>query len=535
MFKNSNVNFERQDNQFERVERRQPERSVFDLSHDVKTTFQMGQLIPCMLLETIPGDTFKIKSEVLMRFAPMLAPLMHRVDVKLHYFYVPNRILAKNDNLWERFLVGEDIEWPHYVFDAAGTNTGADNRILEYLGIPITPLSTVTNPKITLNAFPIHMYYAIYDEFYRDPRKQDPHLPTGGLVAGNNDGVNLTQATDDFNVKRINWNYDYFTAATPLPQSGEGVQIPMFDPGLKHSDYDEYILGPYRITDAVRGNPGVGTLEHTNHGTFGTIKTTGVDEAKYIDTQYTAAPIAQLRQAIALQSYLERLNRSTARYRDFMVGFWGNDPQEGVIDDPQYIGGGGGKVQVSEVLQTADTSNAVLGAYAGQAMSMVDGNNVEWTCQEHGHIMAIVSVAPKTSYFQGLHRLWSRTEPLDYALPEFAHIGDQAIRKEEIYYLWPQASQEENKETWGYIPRYSEYRFQNDIMSGQMRYTFLNWNLARYFVGNHAPALGSQFMECNPDTGRVFVTGQAEDEIYCHIYHKVTAIRPLPKWGIPRL
>ena len=82
---------------------RKPKTNVFDLSHERKISFNMGQLIPMYLEEVVPGDKFRVNSEVLMRLAPMIAPMMHRVNVFTHYFFVPYRLLWSN---WENFITG---------------------------------------------------------------------------------------------------------------------------------------------------------------------------------------------------------------------------------------------------------------------------------------------------------------------------------------------------------------------------------------------------------------------------------------------
>ena len=63
----------------------------------------MGMLYPMLVQDVIPGDRFRVKSEIMMRLAPMLAPVMHRVNVYTHYFFVPNRLVWDE---WEDFITG---------------------------------------------------------------------------------------------------------------------------------------------------------------------------------------------------------------------------------------------------------------------------------------------------------------------------------------------------------------------------------------------------------------------------------------------
>ena len=88
---------------FKRVGSLRPSRSVFDLSYEKKFTCDMGQLIPVMCDEMVPGDTFKVANSVVIRFQPLVAPMMHEVNVYVHYFFVPYRILWDG---WEEFITG---------------------------------------------------------------------------------------------------------------------------------------------------------------------------------------------------------------------------------------------------------------------------------------------------------------------------------------------------------------------------------------------------------------------------------------------
>ena len=90
-------------NIFSSVSMSRPGSNKFDLSHEKKLSFRMGQLVPIMVSDIVPGDRFRVSSEIFLRMAPMLAPVMHRVNVWTHYFFVPNRLVW---NEWEDFITG---------------------------------------------------------------------------------------------------------------------------------------------------------------------------------------------------------------------------------------------------------------------------------------------------------------------------------------------------------------------------------------------------------------------------------------------
>lgn len=129
------------------------------LSHYRLLTGNMGQLLPCGLLEVLPGDTFNHRASALIRVTPLIAPLMHPVSVRIHHFFVPNRLVWDG---WEDFITagpdGNDSSTIPVI------NRGNDPKdLLDYLGVP--PLGT--NPK-NVNALPVRAFNKIFNEYYRD-------------------------------------------------------------------------------------------------------------------------------------------------------------------------------------------------------------------------------------------------------------------------------------------------------------------------------------------------------------------------------
>lgn len=80
-------------------------RSRFDRSHDLKTTFDAGELVPVFVDEVLPGDTFDMESTAFARLATPLKPIMDNLYLDTHFWFVPYRLLWQN---WERFC-GERV------------------------------------------------------------------------------------------------------------------------------------------------------------------------------------------------------------------------------------------------------------------------------------------------------------------------------------------------------------------------------------------------------------------------------------------
>jgi len=544
-------------------------KNKFDLSHDHKTTFSMGQLIPFLTLETLPGDDFDIDSEIMCRFAPLYLPIMHRCDMTVHYFYVPWRILWPGDvtgqNSWSAYITQrEDLLAPYFEMPVDGIEDNGRYSIVNYMGFPTDDVTSGSGNInfININAGPIAAYWKIWNEYYRNTQIQEEiQIPL-------QDGLNATTGwTQYFGVAPLFvanklWNRDYFTAALPTPQVGAEVLVPMYNVDFvlpSDEPIQGNVRGPYRFrnesTHTVSAYEFIGQ-EQLNVTDGPRIVGDAVNPI-YLDNQETAATMRQFRLAARMLEFLERLMRTGQRYRDFLKGHFGVDPDPGTIDLPVYIGGYKGRIVISEVMATAstevDSDFQPLGSYAGQALAMESGKQrIKYFCKEHGFIIGIINIQPRSSYMQGLSKMWTRgvgipgAEPgtvYDYAFEQFAGIGDQEIKYKELRYdfnnLAPNINH--NEDVFGYIPRFSEYRWQNDIVSAEMRTLWLSFHMSRVFTQTTPdtltdPVLNTEFVTCFPPVSRVFQIAAAQDhEIYAWIFNNVYVWRSLPKFGIPSL
>ncbi len=501
--------------------------NVFDLSHDIKTSFNMGQLIPTTVMDVIPGDKFKIGVENMMRFAPLVSPVMHNIDIATHYFFVPNRLIWSN---WEGCITGE-YEGSHPYFL---NNGGIDIATLgDYMGLP-----TAVDNSIEINPMPFAAYNKIYDEYYRDQNLQEE--VSFNLIAGNNTQVALMASGQPY--KRA-WEHDYFTSALPFAQKGDAVTMPIFANMDGTVVLDGQSSGNVTGTQTLVGSTGSPVLSTdviTNGG--GSIASTG-GTARYIDPNGTlilpaeeAGTINSLRRAFALQRWLETNARGGTRYIENIWARFGVKSSDKRLQRPEYIGGSKQKMVISEVLSTAETlnsSNATVnpvGQMAGHGISVGGGNTFTYEAEEHGWIIGIVSVRPSTGYSEGLLRKFARNDIYDYYQPEFSNIGEQEVKNTEVYALQG-ISQNYREGTFGYVPRYSEYKYEPSRISGLMRSNLDHWHLSRIFLDE--VNLNETFIECEPDS-RIFAdeTGQ---QIYAHIYNNIKAIRKMPKFAVPSI
>jgi len=504
-------------NLFNSIQLIKPKRNVFDLSHDVKLSAKMGNLTPILVQECIPGDKFNISCESLIRFAPLVSPVMHRMDVTMHYFFVPNRILWDN---WEKFIVDANtpIVAPYIGYTAGFANPTYDGvrRFMDYMGVP--PIDG-SGTSVNLNALPFAAYQCIYNEYYRDQNLIPP--VDYKLVDGLNSGTN----PDIFRLLTLRkraWEHDYFTASLPFAQKGAAVDIPL---GTVSGEGEVFVNNASAGT-TLDGTPYDSVVDN-NTASIGGV---GANQlfTSFDNVEVEPTTINDLRRAFRLQEWLEKNARGGTRYIENILTHFGVRSSDKRLQRPEYITGIKSPVIISEVLNTTGTDGQLpQGNMAGHGLSVSSGNYGSYNVEEHGYIIGIMSVMPKTAYQQGIPKTYLKNDPLDYFWPSFANIGEQPVQVQELY-----AYTANNANTFGYTPRYAEYKYNPSRVAGDFRTTLDYWHLGRIFASE--PTLSQEFIECTPDdVERVFAVQDDTDNLYCHVYNKIKAVRPMPKFGTP--
>jgi hypothetical protein len=505
-------------NLFNSIKLTRPKTSRFDLTHDVKLSCNLGELVPVMALETMPGDKFKISAESLIRLAPLVSPVMHRMDVTIHYFFCPNRILWPN---WENFITNTDVYTHPYLTMDSGYYAGT--KLPDYMGIP-APIGAETEQ---INAMPFAAYQRIWHEYYRDQNLQGENPITLA------DGENIS--TTIIELRKRAWEHDYFTAALPWAQKGSSVDIPLGE-GTVVLDPDSTNPGKfvraanhtYSEAGTVVANTGVTPNANVTFGAGGNAAV--YDPAGSLKTEVGATTINDLRRAFRLQEWLERAARGGTRYVESILSNFGIKSSDARLQRPEYITGVKSPVVISEVLNTTGTDTLPQGNMAGHGISVVGGNFGGYRCEEHGWIIGIMSIMPKTAYQQGIQRNFLKKDDfLDYPWPTFANIGEQEVLNKEVYAY----QGADGNLPFGYVPRYAQYKFEQNRVAGEFRNELSFWHMGRIF--DAAPALNEDFIKSDPTTRVFAVTDTAVDHLYCHVLNKVQAIRPLPYWGTPTI
>lgn len=549
-------------NIFNSIRMKRPRRNAFNLSYESKLTLNMGELVPIMCMPVVPGDKFRVKTESLVRLAPLVAPMMHRVNVFTHYFFVPNRLVW---NQWEDFITkgvdGDDVPvLPSLRLspDLVSSNPSAffgDGTLWDYLGLPSlkgiggaefpnpSPNGVTAPQNYRVSSLPFRAYQLIYNEYYRDQNLTDP------VDISLNSGFEDTlHALNLLQLRRRAWEKDYFTSALPWLQRGPEVTVPIQGSGdTLNVTYDKQAETTQRWIDsdnrafqngvaydatyATEGNLHLSRLIAVNGGTGNRAPELDPNGTLKVNVDEMGININDLRTSNALQRWFERNARGGSRYIEQILSHFGVRSSDARLQRPQFLGGGRMPISVSEVLQTSSTDETSPQAnMAGHGISAGINNGFKHYFEEHGYIIGIMSITPRTGYQQGVPRDFTKFDNMDFYFPEFAHLSEQEVKNQELFLS---SDSDYNGGTFGYAPRYSEYKYHQSEAHGDFRGNLSFWHLNRIFEDR--PNLNTTFVECKP-SNRVFATSETEDDkFWVQIYQDVKALRLMPKYGTPML
>nr|UXQ87997.1 MAG: major capsid protein [Microvirus sp.] len=503
------------------------QRSQFDRSCGLKTTFDAGLLIPIFCEEVLPGDTMNLKMHNVARLATPIFPIMDNVFLDTHFFFVPNRLIWEN---WERFQGAQDNpdDSTDFLVPQVETEVGGvpEDTLFDYMGLPIG----IDNTDFA--AFHGRAYNLIWNEWYRDQNLQDsvPVLMTDG-----------PDTLTSYDILPRGKRHDYFTSCLPFPQKGPAVSIPLGStaPIIGTGDLQPQFTTSVDATS--RRLNATGTTLPSNLINLDGAALPGVGGLLQWDdpkleadlSTATAATINSLRLAFQVQKVLERDARGGTRYVESIKSHFGVTSPDFRLQRPEYLGGGSQQLEFTAVPQTS--SSVVFGPQgnlAAFATSVGSKHSFQKSFTEHGVIVGLISVRADLNYQQGMNRMWSRRTRYDFFIPALAHLGEQAVLNKEIFMDGTAA----DDDVFGYQERWSEYRYKPSQITSRMRSTNSlpvdQWHLGQEF--GSLPELGADFIEENPPIDRV-ISVTSQPQFLMDSLFEYKCARPMPVRSTPGL
>lgn len=538
-------------------------RSRFDRTSTVKTSFNVGDLVPFYIDEVLPGDTFDVSTAKVVRMQPMVAPPMDDLFLDTYYFFVPNRLV------WEHWinLMGEndttswyptvDYSVPQLISPQnGGWNIGS---IADYFGVPTGV------PGLHVNALPFRAYAKIVNDWFRDENLVEPAvLTTGDATTQGSNGSGLPDYEKGGKPFVAAKYHDYFTSCLPSPQKGEPVTVPVSNVSVP---IDIPVTTSLTLNDATVNTPAMvlqnGPMLQSQQGYLTWKQASGLGFDFDVDPDPVrtiggnneplaplnlraignavgsgfATSINELRMAFQMQKLLERDARGGTRYIEMIKSHFGVTSPDARLQRSEYLGGNRIRINVNQIVQQSATvsGSTPQGNPVGLSVTHDNADSFTRSFTEHGFVIGVMVARYPHTYQQGLERFWSRKTRFDYYFPVFANIGEQAVLNKEIYAT---GTDSDNK-AFGYQEAWADYRYKPSRVSGEMRSghnkTLDVWHFADYY--NKLPTLSPDWIKedkNNVDRALV-VSSSVSNQLWADIVINNRTSRPMPLYSVPGL
>lgn len=547
-------------------------RSSFRRPHTVKTTANFGYLAPFYVDEILPGDTFKISYSVLGRLASAaIHPTMDNAYLDVYFFYVPMRILwvdyekfeGANDDPWTqttKYEIPQYFVGRHDSGPLAGT-VGV-HSLMDYFGFSPTRVlaatSRVGSVGVSINALPLRAYVKIWNDFFRDENLMSAETEHLYAVGDQYDDYSIFDP--DKECLPVCKYHDYFTSALPSPQKHGDVLLPLgkdapvitknelhFNDGSSGSTVPTG-MAPINFGGNTLDSGEYMTMRWASNGNIGIDTVNTSPSAAVLDelptsnnlfadlSKATAATVNQLRLAIQTQRLFEKDARGGTRYVEILKSHFGVSAPDARLQRPEYLGGKRIPLNMDQIIQTSETSSTPMGSTAGWSLTRAKDEGITKSFVERGYILGLFCLRTDQSYSQGIEKLWSRKERLDFYFPVLAHLGEMPIKNKEIYF-----GTADDEGAFGYQEAFADYRYKPSMISGYFRPDLISGSLASWtYTQNYAarPSLGSTWIKqgkSEVDNTLAVPSTSGAPQVLLDFYLDLVCVRPMPTYSIPGL
>lgn len=560
-------------------------RSSFKTPKNIRTTFNVGQLIPIWVNQDIyPGDTIRLNNiSMVIRAATPIHPTMDNAYADVFVFAVPKRIC------WEHFreMMGENrtgiwapsIEYTEKQIKFVKTSSDSTSFTIKkgdlahYMGLPLfnpTLGGGETSRTIEVSALPFISYIKIWNEYFRcqsieapafEPYDDSTITTISDANIGNStyDGWHILNINSQTEIQRkpapVNRFPDWYSTSTPQPQRGNAIKTPLgttapvagtgialgltngtVDAGLSTYSGNELRVFKEDLEKAVGTVNGTTSTGWTNASAIG-VTTDTSKSGLYADLANALAPtVNALRLSIATQRILER-DVYGARFREIIKNhFHIRNTNDARMQIPEFLFSFRQPLNIEQVPQTSSTdATTPQGNLAGYSHTVSVERGFVKSFVEWSTIMALICVRCDHSYSQGIEKQWCRKRRLDYYWPALSHIGEQPILTKYIY-----ADGSSNDDTvFGYQEAWSEMKYERNLNTGAFdpmyAQTLASWHYGDAY--SSAPVLSPEWM--NETAGyfdrTIAVTSELEDQIIADIHLDITRTSCQPIYSTPGL
>lgn len=566
----------------------------FDMSSNLITTSNYGFMKPIKMISCVPGDKIKLNVSEFTRLMPMPAPTFGSIKSKTRAFFVPFRtVLANfNDFISNNITVDKSgsmirettvpnisvvqilraMAASRELTEEITTSSSTPDFTVDTKNYILTPkgkrvidwFSSVgcnlfSNQLVdTISALPLLCFVKFYVDWVIPSRFVYNYQPFLRVLKASsfNDLTALFNTSPTVFLKSLLelpfyafYDDDYFTSAWQNPYGSEveqnsGTVLSVYpDDGY---DEDGNIKSPYyggKVT-SFESNPPVtqGTNStgnaYANNGAL--IEQTAMSAEDTPPINYFS-----LRTLGALQDLINRGKLAGTKVQEYLRTTYGFQPSNDSLQLSTYLGCRENEIMIGDVMSTSGTDFNSLGQFAGRGIGS-GSSSFEYECKEHGMFFVTNELIVQPSYTDGIDMAFDQLDRHDFFSPDFDALGCDAIPLRRL--STNQVAYDGSGEVpftpdsiFGFTPRYSDYKFAFDRLSGDFRLPSRNagldsWYLSRTFNPNNFDLwkyINKDFCLATSDVSlnnldRIFAdTSNRNDHFYSIFRIGCTMMRPM--------